>query len=250
MTVHASTSRPLSHLDLEILKLEKGETIEWHSDEFETVAVLIEGDCTCTIGTETHTMKRKSVFADRACAVFFSPGTKIVITSASPTVMALCKAHASKSFPTVFVGPEHVTEEWRGKEGYRRRVFTIVNTETQTERIAVGETINEPAAWSSFPPHKHDTHEKHAGQTIEAPLQEIYYFRIQPETGFGFQRVYAKDGSFDETFTIQDGDVTHIPGGYHPVANMPGHSLYYLWMLAGDERRYIWNTDPAFRSLD
>ncbi|MDE1919647.1 MAG: 5-deoxy-glucuronate isomerase, partial [Patescibacteria group bacterium] len=71
-----------------------------------------------------------------------------------------------------------------------------------------------------------------------------------PATGFGFQRLYAGDRSFDEAYVIKDGDVTRIPAGYHPVANMPGHRLYYLWMLAGDARTYVWNTDPAFRWME
>ncbi len=246
MSVHAPGNKKLALLDFEIVRLEKGKQTERCFNEFETVAVIIEGSCALSSEGQTWELRRGSVFDDAASAVFISPRVALAIHASERTILALCKARANKKFPTVFIPQENVSSEWRGKEGFRRRVFNIVNKETQTERIAVGETINEPGQWSSFPPHKHDRREESDGKLVEAPLEEIYYFRVRPETGFGFQRLYTKGGSFDESYLIKDGDVTHIPGGYHPVASMPGHHLYYLWMLAGDERVYIWNTDPDF----
>jgi 5-deoxy-glucuronate isomerase len=34
----------------------------------------------------------------------------------------------------------------------------------------------------------------------------------------------------------QGGDVVAISRGYDPVAAAPGYELYYLWVLAGEER--------------
>jgi 5-deoxy-glucuronate isomerase len=250
MKIHKTKKQKISLLDFEILNLKKGGHKKWRSKEFETVAVMIEGACSITAGGKTWKLKRRSVFKDTASAVFASPGTELSIDASAPTTLALCKARAEKKFPTAFIPQKKVKNEWRGDRGFRRKVANIVNVETQTQRIAVGETINEPGEWSSFPPHKHDAHAKRAGRVIEAPLEEIYYFRVEPETGFGFQRLYTKDGSIDEAYAVKDGDVTHLPKGYHPVANMPGHRLYYLWMLAGDKRTYVWNTDPEFRWME
>ncbi len=246
MSIHAPGNKTLALLDFELVSLEEGKQVDWRSDDFEAVAVIIEGACSISSEGKTWELRRRSVFDEAASAVFVSPGVLLAIHANERTTLALCKARADKKFPTAFISPENVSTEWRGNEGYRRRVFNIVNKETQTQRIAVGETINEPGQWSSFPPHKHDRREEKSGKVVEAALEEIYYFRIKPETGFGFQRVYTKDGSCDESYVIRDGDVTRIPGGCHPVANMPGHQLYYLWMLAGDERVYVWNTDPEF----
>lgn len=250
MSIHSPNKQPLSFLDLEILNLKKGERIKWCSGEFEVVAVLINGACSISCADDKLEMRRQSVFKEQASSVFASPGTELFIEADDLTTLALCKARADKKFPTVFISPEQVTSEWRGGEGFRRKVSNIVHNKIQTHRIAVGETINEPGEWSSFPPHKHDTHEEKAGQVVEAALEEIYYFQIHPETGFGFQRLYSKDGAFDKACVIKNGDITHIPQGYHPVANIPGHNLYYLWMLAGEERTYLWNTDPEFRWLE
>ncbi|MDE1919355.1 MAG: 5-deoxy-glucuronate isomerase, partial [Patescibacteria group bacterium] len=224
MTIHAPKHRPLSLLDFELLSLGAGEQKLWSSDEFEAVIVLIEGVCAVSAGGETREWRRHSVFDDAASAAFISPGTELTLRASEKTIIALCKARAKKVFKPAFISPEQVRNEWRGEDGFRRQVFDIVNTETKTERIAVGETVSGPGQWSSFPPHKHDTHEKTAaGAVAEAPLEEIYYFRVEPATGFGFQRLYAGDRSFDEAYVIKDGDVTRIPAGYHPVANMPGH---------------------------
>jgi 5-deoxy-glucuronate isomerase len=41
--------------------------------------------------------------------------------------------------------------------------------------------------------------------------------------------------------------VLRIPKGYHPIAAAPGTSVYYLWVLAGEQRDLIPNDAPEFR---
>ena len=48
---------------------------------------------------------------------------------------------------------------------------------------------------------------------------------------------------------VKHGTVVGIPGGYHPVASAPGTHLYYLWALAGAERRLAMYEDPVHRWL-
>ena len=38
-----------------------------------------------------------------------------------------------------------------------------------------------------------------------------------------------------------------LPYGYHPVSAPPGYRVYYLWALAGDERRLVPYEDPQHR---
>ncbi len=107
-------------------------------------------------------------------------------------------------------------------------------------RLMVGETFSPPGSWSSFPPHKHD------GLDGEPRLEEVYHFRVDPPGGFGIQRLYTSAGE-DVSLTVEDGDAVLIPYGYHPVAVPPGYRLYYLWALAGDERRLALHEDPRHR---
>ena len=94
----------------------------------------------------------------------------------------------------------------------------------------VGETFNPPGNWSSYPPHKHD------GRDGEPVLEEVYYYRVDPAHGFGQQMLYTEDGEC-VTHTVRDGDAVLLPYGYHPVSAPPGYQLYYLWGLAGAERK-------------
>ena len=103
----------------------------------------------------------------------------------------------------------------------------------------VGETINPPGNWSSYPPHKHDRH----APPDEVALEELYYYRFKPETGFGVQLIY--DDRDETARIVRDGDVVAIPSGYHPVVAAPGYSLYYLWVMAGEGRMLAPYFDPT-----
>ena len=46
---------------------------------------------------------------------------------------------------------------------------------------------------------------------------------------------------------LNSGDAVLLPYGYHPVSAAPGYSLYYLWAMAGDERKLALYEDPAHR---
>jgi 5-deoxy-glucuronate isomerase len=112
------------------------------------------------------------------------------------------------------------------------------------QRLVMGETINPPGNWSSYPPHKHD--EEFPPE--EAVFEEVYHFLLKPEQGFGFIRLYdppRRKDRMDEVFVIQNGDTVVIPHGYHPVTVAPGYQIFYLFSLAGEKRQYgAWRDDP------
>ena len=247
MKIKELTGSKLSILDFELLVVGGGEESVWQSDNYEAAFVIIEGECSLSLpGLEEVKFSRKNVFDDLPSAVFVPPKTQVSITAKFASTIAVCKALSEQHNKPVLVSQDMIREEWRGKEGYRRKIRNIINTETKTHRLALGETMNLPWNWSSFPPHKHD--EYIPGK--EVPLEEIYFFRVRPDSGFGIQRVYSANGERDRCYTVRDRDCIFIPKDYHPVANIPGHELYYLWMLAGNERTYIWNVDPRYKWLE
>ena len=105
--------------------------------------------------------------------------------------------------------------------------------------------ITPSGCWSSYPSHKHDTD----NLPEESLLEETYYHRLNPPQGFAFQRVYTDDGALDETMCIHDGDVVLVPKGYHPCGTAHGYDLYYLNVMAGPQRLWRFNTEPAHRWL-
>jgi len=116
----------------------------------------------------------------------------------------------------------------------------------EADRLIAVEVLTPDGNWSSFPPHKHDEHTDR-----EVPLEEIYYFRIRGHGGFGMHRTYTSEGDIDVTVTVRDGDVFLIPRGYHgPSVAPPGHTMYYLNVMAGPaERAWRVCTDPTHEWL-
>lgn len=131
-----------------------------------------------------------------------------------------------------------------GKDNWSRTVFTHIADNVPAAHLICGETVNRPGGWSSCPPHKHDRFAPPA----EVPMEEIYYFQLEPAQGFGFIRIYtdpADPNPFDSAFAVENGDTVLIPRGYHPVVACPGYTLNYAWFLAGEGRSYgAWSDDP------
>jgi 5-deoxy-glucuronate isomerase len=94
---------------------------------------------------------------------------------------------------------------------------------------------------SSYPPHKHDTE----APPTETQLEETYYHRLNPPQGFAFQRVYTDDRSLDEAMAVEDHDVVLVPRGYHPVVAPHAYELYYLNVMAGPGRHWVFKNDPV-----
>jgi 5-deoxy-glucuronate isomerase len=69
---------------------------------------------------------------------------------------------------------------------------------------------------------------------------------VDPPQGFGHQMLYTADGE-SVTHTVRDGDAVLLPYGYHPVSSPPGYALYYLWAMAGANRKLALHEDPAHR---
>jgi 5-deoxy-glucuronate isomerase len=162
------------------------------------------------------------------------------VTADSTLEAVLVSTPASGGGEPVLVTPEQVTPQARGRDLYTREVHNILVTDTHAQRLMVGETFNPPGHWSSFPPHKHD------GRDGEPVLEEVYHFRLDPAHGFGHQMLYTADGE-SVTHAVRDGDVVLLPYGYHPVSAPPGYRLYYLWAMAGAERRLALHEDPAHK---
>jgi 5-deoxy-glucuronate isomerase len=144
--------------------------------------------------------------------------------------------------PAIVEGKE-IIEKSVGKDNWNRTVYTHIADNIPASHLICGETVNRPGGWSSCPPHKHDRF-----GDGEVPMEEIYYFQIDPPQGVGFMRVYTQPDDpnpFDYAYPVQHGDTVLIPRGYHPVVACPGYALNYTWILAGEGRTYgAWKDDP------
>jgi 5-deoxy-glucuronate isomerase len=135
---------------------------------------------------------------------------------------------------------EDVQVETRGFGAQERTVTPILMADREADSLLVCEVLTPPGHWSSYPPHKHDRD----ALPEESLLEETYYHRIDPPSGFALQRVYTGDGNLDETLAVRDRDVVLVPRGYHTVSAPPGYAVYYLNVMAGPRREWAIANDP------
>jgi 5-deoxy-glucuronate isomerase len=212
------------------------------SDE-ETILVVQEGSGTLEAAGHSWRVSRRDVFSERATALYLPPGVEMVARAETRLEAVLFSTPADGGGEPTLVAPDQVSVAMRGRENFTREVHNILVTDPYARRLMVGETFNPPGNWSSYPPHKHD------GRDGEPVLEEVYYYRVEPAHGFGQQMLYTEDGEC-VTHTVRDGDAVLLPYGYHPVSAPPGYQVYYLWGLAGAERKIALHEDPAHKWIN
>ena len=222
------------------LCLKAGGSVQYVSQDEESVIVLQQGRGTFATPDETWPVTRANVFAERATALYLPPGVPLTVKADSELEAVVVSAPSSAGGTAVLLGPNEVTVNARGRGTDAREVHDLFVRDPHARRLMVGETFNPPGHWSSFPPHKHD------GRNGEPFLEEVYHYRVSPAHGFGHQMLYTTDGE-SVTHQVHDGDAVLLPYGYHPVSSPPGYALYYLWAMAGDQRQLALYEDPAHR---
>ena len=227
---------------LRLVKLSAGER-ETLRDDAEMCAVVLSGAVDVTIdGMKLGTaMRAGDVFEGAADAVYVPPSQALELVSRRDALVAVAAAPLADrpAGRARLIGSTEQSVRTAGTGNWSRSIRTILGPDDDAGRLLVGETINPPGNWSSYPPHKHDRH----APPDEVALEELYYYRFKPETGFGVQLIY---NDRDESARIvRDGDVVAIPSGYHPVVAAPGYSLYYLWVMAGEGRMLAPYFDPT-----
>ncbi|TWT19853.1 5-deoxy-glucuronate isomerase [Luteimonas wenzhouensis] len=232
-----------SHVGFRLVRLADGQRYEGGEDGREACLVLVSGSADVTAGEHRYDAigGRASPFEDRAPgAVYVPAGMRYGVTARGEVELAVCTAPGTGAGTPRLIDETRMSHETRGSGTNTRHVRNILPETEPAEGLLVVEVITPAGHWSSYPPHKHDT----AVPGEETVLEETYYHRIDPPQGFAFQRVYSDDRSLDESFSVGDGDVVLVPRGYHPVGAAHGYDLYYLNVMAGPERRWLFRNDP------
>jgi 5-deoxy-glucuronate isomerase len=232
---------------LAMLNLAGNESYKGESRNEELALVILSGKCKISVNDSTFDDlgSRKDVFSGRATTVYVPINSSYTVTEiqGTNTEIAVVSVLAEKEFKPFVVKPEDVVVAHRGILNWQRDVHDILtdNADGRVDRIVLGETFSCPGQWSSYPSHKHDTY----NPPVEAKLDEVYLFKVNPAEGFGVQVMYNDDLSLREAYIIKDGDAVGLPVGYHPVVSAPGYSVYYLWVMGGKHgRTLIPHDDP------
>lgn len=232
------------HVGFKVCRLEPGQRIGGSEAERETCIVVLSGSAFISVDSLEFgpVGGRSSVFENAAPgAVYVPAGSKFCMVAITRVELALCTAPGKSRRSARMISPASMSFEARGQGTNTRFVRNVLPESEPADSLLVVEVVTPAGHWSSYPPHKHDS----AVEAEETALEETYYYRISPPQGFGFQRVYTDDRKLDETLCVSDGDVVLVPRGYHPVAAPHGYDLYYLNVMAGPVRKWMFRNDPA-----
>ena len=205
-------------LDFGVWVLNPGERIINDEADRERAFLLLDGTADFCFGTNVIRGSRFSVLDDGPWAIHAAAGSTIEIRAISRCEFAVEKSACTTMFPTRVYGPEESRSQRFGEgtmqETSTRTVRTIFDAATHEESgMVLGEVINHPGKWSSYPPHSH-------------AHPEIYHYRFFPEQGFGFSQ------TGDEVSRVTNRDTVTIPGGVvHPQTAAPGYAMFYVWMI-------------------
>lgn len=188
--------------------------------------IVEDGRGRLRVGTDdVEVVGRRDVFERAEWSAIVGPSSRFELTGDLRATIVW--RATDRSTPSRVIDPRSVAEEARGDGTTARRVRTYVGE----GELIVGETLNPPGGWSSYPPHRHE-HE------------ELYLYRFDQPAGFGVHVSY--DDQTDAARVVRDGSIERITEGYHPVVAAPIAAMYYLWALAGDTDTVDTKIDPAY----
>jgi 5-deoxy-glucuronate isomerase len=216
-----------------VSRLQPGETRHATTETEEAVFVLLGGNCVANWGEGQQMIgKRKNVFDGLPHVLYLPPHAKASFTAETACEIAECRVPSEASLPPKLITPDDIATTLRGGGNVSRQIVDVLPPSFPADKLIAFEVYTPGGNWSSYPPHKHDTH----NPPNEANLDEIYYYRIARPEGFAFQYLYSDKDIIGQTVRARDGDAVLVHNGYHAVVAGPGYDVYYLNFLAGRSR--------------
>jgi 5-deoxy-glucuronate isomerase len=226
-----------------IITLQKGGIYSTNSGASEVALIVLGGTCTVT-GSDfefKNIGKRKNVFDGKPYTVYIPFGHEYAITAVTDVEIAWTASPSNLKTAAYVITPEQVKDAHIGKENYQRDAVLMLTDAFPAAHLFIGEAYVPSGNHASYPPHRHDFD----NLPVEVDMEELYFFRFNPEQGYGIQKIYTDNLDINFTCTVKQNDTTLIPRGYHPVINAPGYTMYYLWIMAGqNHRKFLSVIDP------
>jgi 5-deoxy-glucuronate isomerase len=184
----------------------------------ETAWVLLDGEAEVASGPIRERASRRSLLDELPTTLHVAAGSEVVLEAAGRAEWAVLRATNPRSFPPRLFAPGDCVREARGRGlaqgACEREVRLIFDLASRPESaLVVGEVVNLPGRWSSYPPHRH-------------AQPEIYHYRFSEPQGYG----HAELG--EQVLRVRTGDTLRIPGGRsHAQVAAPGYAMWYLWAV-------------------
>ncbi|MGV1755044.1 5-deoxy-glucuronate isomerase [Agrobacterium sp. CG674] len=233
------------YVGFSLYRLREGETIAEATGNSEVIIVMVEGKARFNAAGKDwgELGERMNVFEKTPPHCLYVPnGEQWEASATTDCTIGVCLAPGISGHEARRIGPDGITLTPRGIGANQRFINNIaMENEDYCDSLLVTEVFTPAGNWSSYPSHRHDEDDF----PRITYLEETYYHRINPEQGFGLQRVYTDDGSLDETIAVKNHDVVLVPRGHHPCGAPHGFDLYYLNVMAGPLRKWRFVADPA-----
>lgn len=218
-------------MDFDILVMEANKEIG-DDDKKERAFLLLKGEADLEWEGAAKRIKRDSCFDEGPFCLHVSCGVPVSIHCVrKDTEIAVIKTMNERGFPSKLYGPDECRIEERGKGTLKETSTRIVRTifdasNARDSNLVLGEVVDFPGRWSSYPPHHH-------------PQPEIYFYKFLPEKGFG----YSELG--EDVFKLRNNDAILIHENLtHCQVSAPGYAMYYIWVIRHlENNRYV---NPTF----
>jgi 5-deoxy-glucuronate isomerase len=199
-----------------ILRLRRGDEYRDPAG-VERCFVLLSGSVRFEWKDGSFAAERESLVDEAPSSLDVGAADEVRVSAVSDRVeLAVFRADNARPLPVIPVRPSDVriaTLTPANLDGSADRVIRTVLDDTNApgSAMTLGEVVNRPGRWSSFPPHHHRQ-------------VELYHYRFFPAGGFGYC------GLGEAVFKVRDGDTVVIPPGLtHPQVAAPGCAMIYLW---------------------
>lgn len=218
----------------------------------EHVMDVLAGLCTVRVDTadgEKHQFDevggRGDIFGGKPEYVYVPrDSTYVVQCSQLPFEVIIYTAPTDEAGAPVHISADQVQVVVSGTSDWQRDVYIGLGDDGPATRIMVGETESPPGNWSGFPPHRHTKDRPPA----ELSLEELYYLKFEPQTGFAIGGIYHDlddRAATAKVSMVHDSQIFDVPSGYHFIAPCPGYRLRYTWGLGGRQTQFgAWVADP------
>jgi 5-deoxy-glucuronate isomerase len=208
-----------TRMDFGILKLAKNQAEVLFEAEKESALLLVYGEVILEWNEEVKTIKRSSCFDENPWVLHVPKGTEVKVTGVSEdSEINITKTDNEKVFEAKLYTQQECASENRGegtlKECSTRIVRTVFDySNAPYSNLVVGEVIDFPGKWSSYPPHHH-------------PQPEIYFYKFYPENGYGFSQLGDSAEMVKNNYTVKI-----LRDLSHPQVTAPGYAMYYIWVI-------------------
>jgi 5-deoxy-glucuronate isomerase len=232
---------PFKVIDFSLLVMEEGEARSMETEGREYGLDIISGLADIRVnGKEFKSCGgRISVFDGKPTLVYAGCKSTVEIKALSKLEVGLGSALSGTVIEPYIRRPDDCRSGKWGTYNTSRYYNYMLDGSTPGERISFAEVTVSNGNWATYPPHKHED-----GVDGEAFQEELYFYKVQPERGFGFCAQFGGQMPEDYAFPITDNTIHKQPFGYHTVTAAPGYSVCYLAVYAGHDKTHKVSAHP------